>query len=67
VEVFQCCQLTISAGMAVFVQGFSAAEIESACRLLRIPRRDRPQLLADLMLMGKAAADYMNKQRPKGD
>lgn len=64
VEVFQCCQLTI-VGMSSFVQGFSAQEIESACRQLQVPASERSRVFVDLVLMGNAAADYLNKKRPK--
>lgn len=63
VQVFCDCQWTAVAGVnGVAYLGIAAAEIESACRLQRVPVHERPRVLLSITrIMVPAARPHMNK------
>lgn len=56
VEVFCVCTPTV-AGLGVVV-GISTAEIASAVRLLRVPRREWPDVVRQVHFMGRCLAEF---------
>lgn len=64
VEIYKACQLT-HAGMGGTCLGLSALEIRSAFDLLRVPRKRWRDYTADLLLMGRAAAGWINEEQRK--
>lgn len=68
VQVYVRCQMTVIAvagigGGRLIYRGVSAQEAGAAARLLRVPRREWPDVLARVQIMGAAAANYLNDRR----
>ncbi|MCC6593009.1 MAG: DUF1799 domain-containing protein [Xanthomonadales bacterium] len=62
--VYQSCQLT-HVGMSGACLGLSAREIHAALELHGVPRSRWRDLSADLMVMGRAAAGWLNAEQKK--
>lgn len=63
VNVFLSCQWTLLISMqGAHYQGISAQEIEAGCRLHRVPRAQRPEVLAGVRMMAAAAAPILNEK-----
>jgi hypothetical protein len=65
VEVFRVCQPQIIGGMGVWWQGVGAGEVYSGCKLLRIPSREWPEVVAGVQYMARVVADYRNGEASK--
>lgn len=68
VQVYARCQGTVVAvsgmnGGRLVHLGVSAQEAGAAVRLLRVPRREWPDVLARVQVMSAAAANYSNGRR----
>jgi hypothetical protein len=64
VQVFTRCRQTWAAGMGgAFAQGFSALEIEAACRLARVEPDTWPEVSDQVHEMGRIAAEELNSRR----
>lgn len=67
VNVFLNCQWTLLVGMdGGHYQGISSTEVESVCRLLRVPRAERETVLRGVRLMAGAAAAILNERTSRG-
>lgn len=67
VSVYARCQSTVIAvagmnGGRLVHLGVSAQEAEAAVRLLRVPRREWPDVLARVQVMSAAAANHLNRR-----
>lgn len=63
-QVFERCEWTVHVGMSKpYYQGISPSEIESVCRLMRIPVADWTYVLDSVRLMANAAAPILNEDR----
>lgn len=64
VDVFQLCPVVaVGAGMGgLHWQGIAPSEIRSVCFLLRLPRVKWPELVGDVVFMGRCVADARNRQ-----
>ncbi|MBN8885903.1 MAG: DUF1799 domain-containing protein [Rudaea sp.] len=61
-QVFERCEWTVHIGMSKpYFQDISSREIESVCRLMRIPVADRAFVLDSVRLMANAAAPILNE------
>lgn len=63
VAVFLHCEPQWLGGMGAFRLGIAAAEVRAAALMLRTPRTEWPQLLADVRFMGRIAAVVENERR----
>ncbi len=64
VQVFQLCQQTWCVSMAGAIAiGFCAREVESACRVARIPARKLTATAIDVREMGRVAAEALNSRQ----
>jgi hypothetical protein len=62
--VFQLCQQTWCVSMAGAIAiGFSACEVESACRIARVRARDLTAIAIDAREMGRVAAEALNSRK----
>ncbi|MEO5626922.1 MAG: DUF1799 domain-containing protein [Dokdonella sp.] len=63
-HVFECCQWTVHIGMAGgFWMGISGQEIDSVCRLQKVPRDEWHEVLLGVRLMASKAAPVMNEKK----
>ncbi len=68
VGVYARCQLSVVAvsgmtgGRLVYL-GVTAQETEAAARMLKVPRREWPDVLGRVRVMSAAAAEYLNNRR----
>ncbi|HEY0916319.1 MAG TPA: DUF1799 domain-containing protein [Solimonas sp.] len=64
VRVFQLCRQTWLAGFGgAFALGFTALELEAACRLAAIDAGRFPQIAAQVRDMGDVAANTLNERK----
>lgn len=64
VEIYRACQLSY-AGMTGMCLGLSAQEIRAAFEVLAVPRKRWRDYATDLLVMGSAAARWINEQAKK--
>ncbi len=65
VQVFLACDIEALVGMSIFWTGISPQAIAAVCHLLRVPPRDRADVLEDVRFMGKVVAGSRNKRQDK--
>lgn len=68
VSVYARCQSTVVglsgvSGVRLLHLGVSAQEAEAAVRMLRVPRREWPDVLQRVQVMSAAAANHLNGRR----
>jgi hypothetical protein len=64
VQVFQLCSQTWLVGMTTaHAMGFTAAEVDAACRLRCVPPRTRPTVSEQVKEMGSIAAEELNRRK----
>lgn len=61
VRVYQRCQLT-RVGMSAACLGVSATECRAALETAGVPRKHWARISAELQMMGRAAAQYINDE-----
>jgi hypothetical protein len=61
VETWERCQPSIVGGMGTMWQGVSALEVEAACRLGRVPKRERTDVVDDVQFMARVVAARHNR------
>lgn len=61
VETWERCQPSIVGGMGAIWQGVSALEVEAACRLGRVPKRERTDVVDDVQFMARVVAARHNR------
>lgn len=66
VEVFERCEMAVVGGMGVHYQGITSGEVYSACMLLRVPRREWPEVVDDVQHMGRTVARAINAKVQSG-
>jgi hypothetical protein len=66
VETWERCQPSVVGGMGATWQGISALEVEAACRIGLVPRRDRADVADDVQFMARVVAARHNHNAQRG-
>ena len=61
-ETYQRCQPSVLSGMGLVYLGVSAQEVRAALAIGRVCRDQWPEVADDVMAMGRAAAEYRNRE-----
>ena len=59
-------EMAVVGGMGVHYQGITSGEVYSACMLLRVPRREWPEVVDDVQHMGRTVARAINAKVQSG-